>query len=165
MASDILMENPFAALSLIAAPAVLTNATSVLAMSTINRMLRTRDRMHEIYLQADDPARCTRPEFIRQANRVESQALLLLNALRWIYAALAAFAGATLVTLLGAVADQFEHVVSMRVIVGIGLVLGAVGVSGLVLGCITLFHATQLSLAAIREEADSIRPRQSQHSS
>jgi hypothetical protein len=158
-------ENPFGVLTFIAAPAVLTNATSVLAMSTINRMLRTRDRMHEIYLQADDPVRCTRPEFVRQANRVECQARLLLNALRWIYSALAAFAGATLVTLLGAVADQFEHVVPMRAVVGIGLLLGVGGVTGLIGGCITLFQATQLSLVAIREEADSIRLRQSQRSS
>jgi hypothetical protein len=164
MAPDVLTENPFGVLTFIAAPALLTNASSVLAMSTINRMLRTRDRMHEIYLQADDPVRCSRPEFVRQANRVENQALLLLNALRWIYTALASFAGATLVTLLGAVADQFGHLLSMRVVVSVGFLLGVAGVTGLVGGCITLFRATQLSLAGIREEADAIRLRQSQHS-
>jgi len=40
--------SPFAVLTFIAAPAPLTNATSVLALSTINRMLRTRDRMTEL---------------------------------------------------------------------------------------------------------------------
>ena len=32
-------QSPFAALTFVAAPAILTNASSVLAMSTINRML------------------------------------------------------------------------------------------------------------------------------
>ena len=39
------LHSPFAVLTFIVAPAILTNATSVLAMSTINRMLRTRERM------------------------------------------------------------------------------------------------------------------------
>jgi hypothetical protein len=37
-----LSQNPFALLSLIAAPAVLTNAASVLALSTSNRTCRRR---------------------------------------------------------------------------------------------------------------------------
>jgi len=44
-----LTQNPFAALTFVAAPALLTNASSVLALGTINRMLRTRDRMHELF--------------------------------------------------------------------------------------------------------------------
>ena len=36
--------NPFAALSLIVAPAILTNASSVLSMSTSNRLARAVDR-------------------------------------------------------------------------------------------------------------------------
>src|SRR5882757_1477539 len=95
-----LTQSPFAVLTFIAAPALLTNASSVLALSTINRMLRTRDRMKELFAksQADtepDPAR-----FIEQVNRVEQQAILLLRGLRSIYVALGAFSGATLVTLL-----------------------------------------------------------------
>ena len=42
------MASPFAALSFIAAPAVLTNAASVLAMSTSNRFLRASDRMRQL---------------------------------------------------------------------------------------------------------------------
>jgi hypothetical protein len=37
-------DNPFAALSFIVAPAVLTNASSVLALSTSNRLARAVDR-------------------------------------------------------------------------------------------------------------------------
>jgi hypothetical protein len=52
----------------------------------------------------------------------------------------------------------------MRWVVGVGLLLGVAGVAGLIGGCFTLFQATQLSLVAIREEADSIRTRQAKHS-
>jgi hypothetical protein len=42
MGSNLLTDNPFGVLTFIVAPAILTNATSVLAMSTINRMLHAR---------------------------------------------------------------------------------------------------------------------------
>src|ERR1041385_6081848 len=99
-----LTQSPFAALTFVAAPALLTNASSVLALGTINRMLRTRDRMHELF-EASRSAVHTQEERTRLTevtDRVERQATFLLNALRSIYSALAAFASATLVTLLGA---------------------------------------------------------------
>lgn len=45
--------NPFAALSLIVAPAILTNASSVLAMSTSNRLARAVDRARELARQLE----------------------------------------------------------------------------------------------------------------
>jgi hypothetical protein len=55
MGSNRLTNNPFAILTFIAAPAILTSATSELAMSTANRMLRTRDWMHELLKESADP--------------------------------------------------------------------------------------------------------------
>jgi hypothetical protein len=75
--------------------------------------------------------------------------------------ALGAFSAATLVTLLGAGLAPFQGAVWFRVLVGLGLVLGFVGVSGLVFGSLNLFQATQLSLLGIRQEAELIRERQS----
>lgn len=46
--ADMAAENPFAALSLIVAPAILTNACSVLIMSTSNRVARAADRGREL---------------------------------------------------------------------------------------------------------------------
>jgi len=162
-----LAQSPFAALTFIAAPALLTNASSVLALSTINRMLRTRDRMHELFAKSEagrqpetDAAR-----LIEQVNRVEKQAALLLRALRSVYLALAAFAGATFVTLLGTVLVPFQGAIWFHVLAGLGVVLGFIGVGGLVLGSASLFQATQLSLINIREEATLIRERQGQQSS
>lgn len=161
MDSSSLTQSPFAVLTLIVAPAVLTNATSVLAMSTINRMLRTRDRMHELYVasEAEDlaPPDCER--LLAQVERVERQAVLLLRALRFIYVSLSAFAAAALMTLLGASLAQYQGAIWFRGLSIFGLVLGFVGVGGLVGGCSYLLRATYISLTNIRDEATVVRTR------
>src|SRR5688572_11204630 len=97
-----LAQSPLAALTMIAGPAILTNATSTLAQSTLNRMFRTRDRMNELFAKSEAG---NLPEtevvfLLEQVNRVERQAELYLRALHAIYVALGAFAAATLITLL-----------------------------------------------------------------
>jgi hypothetical protein len=152
--------SPFAALTMIVAPAMLTNASCVLAMSTINRMLKSRDRMRELFKDSEKEGRTgadtEREE--RQVARVEKQATLLMGALAAIYVALGSFAMATLISLLGA-ALVSSGGVALRVVAGAGFALGLVGVSGLVIGCARLFRATQLSMLNIREEAEVIRQR------
>jgi hypothetical protein len=160
MDTNTLTQNPFAVLTFIVAPAILTNATSVLAMSTINRMLRTRERMQELYAESEGGTEYRGAAYVGQVNRVERQAILLLRALRWIYTSLGAFAAASLVTLLGAVFGQIGHESVVRIVIDAGLALGGLGVAGLVCGCVNLLHATQLSLVNISEEAASIRARQ-----
>jgi hypothetical protein len=156
-----LTQSPFAALTLVAAPALLTNASSVLALSTINRMLRTRDRMHELFNESEAGVRTEERRIHLRAvtDRVEKQAVLLLKALHAIYLALAAFASATLVTLLGTGVASFDVGIWVHVMALIGLLLGFFGAGGLVLGCTNLFHATQISLVNIRDEAALIRDR------
>jgi hypothetical protein len=156
-----LTQNPFAALTFIAAPALLTNASSVLAMSTINRMLRTRERMTQLLDKVEtglhsesDAAR-----MIMMVNRVETQGTLLLRALHSIYVALGSFASATLVTLLGTGVAPFHGDLWLHLMAWLGGGLGLAGVGGLVFGCANLFHATRLSLVNIHEEASIIRER------
>lgn len=165
MGASSLTQSPFAVLTFIVAPAILTNAASVLAMSTINRMLRTRERMQQLFAESEGGSDYCGTRFVEQVNRVERQAVLLLSAMRFIYVALGAFAAAALVTLLGAVLGQWETALIVRIVVGAGLVLGFVGVGGLVIGCVNLFQATRLSLLNIREEAELIRARQSSRTS
>jgi len=162
MGSTLLTNNPFAVLTFIAAPALLTNASCLLALSTINRMLRTRESMRELWKESEREGQPRGPKFLAHVSRVEQQAMLLLGALHWIYVALGAFVAATLVTLLGAVAEQFGSPLALQTVVALGLVLGIIGVTGLIGGCVKLFHATQLSLINIREEAATIRARQEQ---
>lgn len=160
MGSNLLTQNPFAVLTFIAAPALLTNASCLLALSTINRLLRTRDSMRELLKESENTTHPPRPNFIEHVNRVEQQATLLLGALRWVYTALGSFAAATLVTLLGAVTGEIGNETIMRAVTVAGILLGVVGVAGLIGGCLNLLHATQLSLLNIRGEAAFIRARQ-----
>src|SRR5919198_1449450 len=98
--------NPFAVLSFIVAPAVLTNASSVLAMSTSNRLARAVDRARELSRQLEAAAELSSPEAARRLRELaatERRTLMLLAALRSFYIALGSFASAALISLLGAV--------------------------------------------------------------
>src|SRR5919197_2327157 len=84
-------QNPFAALSFIVAPAVLTNASSVLAMSTSNRLARAVDRARELSRQleaAEDFSSSEAARRLRELAATEQRALMLLAALRSFYVAL-----------------------------------------------------------------------------
>jgi hypothetical protein len=157
----LLTQSPFAALTFVAAPALLTNSSSVLALSTINRMLRTREQMHELFKESEAAGKNEQERLLLIAvtDRVEKQAALLLTALHAIYLALAAFSSATLVTLLGAGFAAFHGGIWVHALAAVGLLLGFFGAGGLVLGCANLFHATQLSLVNIRDEAAAVRER------
>jgi hypothetical protein len=130
--------NPFAALSLIVAPAVLTNASSILILSTSNRLTRAVDRARALATQLETPAgipdRFT-PLRLREMASSEQRALMLLSALRLFYASLGAFAGAALTSLLGAgvsAAPQRSLSTTLE-LVAVGA--GFIGVLGLILGC------------------------------
>src|SRR5918995_635594 len=105
--------NPFAALSLIVAPAILTNAASVLAMST----------------SKSPGARRRSCAGACEAARSETRAMLLLRVLRSFYTALAGFAVATLVSLLGAALAAVASGLAVQVLelAGVGAGLVAVG--------------------------------------
>jgi hypothetical protein len=55
-----------------------------------------------------------------------------------------------------------EHETLIHFIIGAGFLPGFAGVGGLIGSCVNLFHATQLSLLNIRDEAVLIRARQKQ---
>src|SRR3989442_4542725 len=134
-----LTQSPFAVVTFIVASALLTNASSVLALSTINRMLRTRDRMHDLFAksEADGQSAPEAARLIEQVNRVEKQAVLLLRALHSIYVAFGAFSAATLVTLLGAGFGPFPRESWVRPLVGLGAVSGVSGLGGARIWCPT----------------------------
>lgn len=163
MAPDYLTQNPFAVLSLIAAPAVLTNASSVLALSTSNRFLRAGERMRALAAQLhSSPDEREKRLLLTQVSRVERQALLLLTALRGAYVALGAFAAASLVSIVGAALSSTTYVRASQVTVALAMLVGFAGVGGLVAACLNLFRATRLSLLNISEEAALIRQRESE---
>src|SRR4051812_26574763 len=114
--------NIFTILTLIAAPAVLTNASSVLALNTANRFGRVVDRSRQITveLEAGSSDAQMNEIRIRQLARLRRRAAFLLRAQTCFYSALGLFVVAALVSVLGA-ALAAEHAS------GVGYRLSAVG--------------------------------------
>jgi hypothetical protein len=154
--------NPFAALSFIVAPAVLTNASAVLTMSTSNRLARAVDRARELARQLEASEDLSAPEAVRRRRELaatEQRALWLLDALRSFYVALGSFAAVALVSLLGAVLVPMGAGVHLQVLEVVGLVVGFLAVSALVRGAVVLVRETRMAVHALRERAASIHAR------
>ena len=154
--------NPFAVLSLIVAPAVLTNASSVLAMSTSNRLARAVDRARELSKQLEEAGALAAPEAgrrLRELRVTEQRSVLLLVALRSFYVALGSFASATLVSLLGAVLASLDAGIPVRVLETVGVVAGFLAVSALVHGSSVLVRETRLVVQVLQERAASVHAR------
>jgi hypothetical protein len=156
------MENPFAILSLIVAPAILTNASSVLIMSTSNRLARSVDRARELSKQLEAESDLKSPVAARRLRELaasETRALLLLKGLRSFYAALGGFASAALISLLGAVLVAFETPVFVQLMEGTGVGVGILAVAALVNGSRLLLTETRIAVAVLSERAADVRSR------
>jgi hypothetical protein len=154
-----LSQNPFALLSLIAAPAVLTNSASVLVMSTTNRFLRASERMRALSVRVEEKKLTPglRALVRKQVDRTERQAVLLLSALRAAYIAIGSFASASLISILGAGLASTSLNVGFHAMAALALGVGVVGASALVVACVRLLAATRLSMLNMSEEAALIR--------
>ena len=86
--------NPFGVLTAVVAPAILTNACSVLALGTSNRLARVVDRTRVVAreLAAIDPAGVTYQSWAGQLAGLHVRTQLLVKALRVIYGSLGLFA-------------------------------------------------------------------------
>src|SRR5919198_2988594 len=130
--------NPFAALSFIVAPAVLTNASSVLVLSTSNRLARAVDGARGLARQLEDTDDLATPvaaRRLRELTAVEERSMLLLRALRSFYLALSAFASAALLSLLGAVLVPAAPTAVVRTVLeSVAILAGIVAVGGLAYG-------------------------------
>ena len=124
--------NPFAALSLIVAPAILTNACSVLILSTSNRFARAVDRARQL------------------AQEIE-------RAMRSIYIALSGFASAALVALLGAVLLRADSPLLSIPLEALALVAGGVAVAALIHASLLPVRDTQLAVGVLQERAAGLR--------
>lgn len=154
--------NPFAILSFIVAPAILTNASSVLALSTSNRLARTIDRARELARQLDEGDPTDRRETdrrLRELAAAEHRALLLIRGLRSFYAALGGFAAAALLSIVGAVLVSMEVGAPVLVFEIVAVVVGGVAVGALVHGSVMLVRETRLVVRIVSERAAGIRRR------
>lgn len=150
-----LHENPFAVLTAIVAPAVLTNACSVLCLGIGGRIARVVDRTRA--LTGDMPKfQPGSPEYgsrVRQLERLQRRAQFLVKALRLLYAALGGLAASALISVIGAASAYYGNQLLFRAIAAFALAIGVFAVTALVAGCVYMVHETRLAVQNLREEA------------
>jgi hypothetical protein len=154
---DGLGANPLGILTFIVAPAILTNASSVMALGTANRFARTIDRARALSSQVEGNDNKPDPETglrIRQLRFAERRALFLVRALTAFYLSVGSFAAASLISLLGAVFFVAHSDTLHLLTLAIALCSGAVGVGGLVTGSGLLVWETRMALRILREETE-----------
>ena len=144
---------PFAALSLIVAPAILTNGCSVLVLSTSNRLARAVDLARELArdldaVSSDEPAPDSR-RWLDEMSAAHTRSVLLLRALRAIYTALGGFSSATLLALLGVVFQSRLPEPSRWAFELLAMLAGVIGVGGIVWAAVLLLRETRIAVTAL----------------
>jgi hypothetical protein len=152
--------NPFAVLTAVVAPAILTNACSVLALGTSNRLARVVDRTRVVAreLAALEPGDSSHSQsdygsWAAQLTGLQARTRLLVKALRVIYGSLGLFATAALVSVVGSIVTYYGQRVLFQVTAGLALLAGAVAVVGLASGCALMVHETRIAVDNLAEEA------------
>ncbi len=148
-------DNPFGVLTTVVAPAVLTNACSVLCLGTSNRIARVVDQSRVIAaeLQSLGPGGAD-AELCKQKFAVlRRRAKHLLWALRLFYASLGSFACAVLIAIAGGALAATSY---FEVAAAVGFLVGAVGVGGLTVGCALMVAEVRLALKQTADDTDAV---------
>ena len=153
--TPLLGNNPFAVLTAIVAPAILTNASSVLALGTSNRLARVVDRTRVVYadLAGSAPQSEVHAEWMDQLTSLRARGQMLLRALRMFYAALGLFATSALVSVGGSVATYYGQKLLFEGAAALAVMSGASAVIGLATGCTLMVHETRLAVQSLAKEA------------
>jgi len=145
------IDNPFAVLTAVVAPAILTNACSVLALGIGNRVARVVDRARAMMADLAVAEKETAPytNLLVQVRRLQTRSRLLLGALRLAYAALGGFAASATLCVVGAIAAYYRY--SLAVATSLALLTGLFAVSALVASCIMLVTEARLALLFVHQ--------------
>ena len=148
--------DPFAALSIVVAPAILTSASSVLCLGTANRLARVVDRTRVVSAQLAHlaPNAETIVTSRRQLEELRVRWNLVLRALICFYMSLGSFAAAALISLVGSSFTATAMRLPFNFMAILGLLSGTVGVGGLVFGCTMMVQETRLAIQNLAEEAE-----------
>src|SRR5277367_6682719 len=149
--------DPFSILTIVVAPAVLTNASSVLALGTNNRLARVADRTHAVIAQLStlEPGARNYEVSKAQLPALLTRAQLLLRALRCFYLGLGLFASSALISIAGSIAVYYGGRTTFQIAAGIGVLCGTLAVISLVCGCVLMIRETQLAVRGLAFDAKS----------
>lgn len=159
MDNSALSNNPFAVLTAIVAPAILTNACSVMSLGTGNRIARVVDRTRAVAKELTElkPGTADYNSHIHQMALLQQRAQLLFRCLRLFYFSLGCFVASALISILGSAAAFYHVALGFEILAGFGLMIGAFGVASLVWGSGLMVAEVRVALEQITEEAAQAR--------
>lgn len=157
--------SPFAVFTFLVAPAIMTNACTLLALGTSNRLARAIDRARVISVVLlavaagkQVPDGVITPEIAEQQFEPASwRCRVLIRALRSFYLSIGSFAAGTCIAMLGASLGYFGHAEIATGLMVVMLVMVGVGVISLVGGSVFLVQETMLTLRLLRCESEALR--------
>jgi hypothetical protein len=150
-----LESNPFQVLTFIVAPAILTNASSLLSLTTANRFARVVDRVRSLSDKLKVQGHLTSAEcelYRKQLFLTGRRSLLLVRALTAFYIAVGMFAATTLSSLLGAGASVMATEFFIKIFTYIALGCGLTGVGSILTGTSLLTREMWMAHAALQAE-------------
>lgn len=152
---DVLGNNPFGVLTLIVAPAILTNASSVSALATSNRLARATERARAISLEMEkqDNVDAARFElYLKLLQYAEDRLKLLVRALTAYYVSIGSFAAASLISVIGTGFFLIQWNVIGFMFMILSIIAGVSGVGGLVIGSFLLVQESRITFKSLSEE-------------
>jgi len=149
------VDSPFAILTAIVAPAILTNACSVLSLGTAQRVARVVDRTRAVTAELVHHEEASRMHRLltHQLELLRVRSRLLVRALRLAYLALGGFALSALIAVIGGALTHFHYAAMLRTASVLGLVVGVASVIALGMACAFIVRETTLAIDNLTEEA------------
>jgi hypothetical protein len=142
--------NPFGVLTFIVAPAMLTNGSSIMALSTSNRYNHAFARLRNLWELVEHGG--TTPDSktavrLRQLKLAEGKASHLVKALTALYLTVGSFAAASLVSLMGSLFVVLQHETISNAAQAVALYIGVMGVGALMTASIPFVLETRMSVS------------------
>lgn len=149
-------QSPLELLAAIAAPALITNASSVLVLSTSNRFARAADRAREIAnrLKKEGLTESGRLQLVRGHEVAKRRTRFLVRALTSFYTAVGAFAFGSFSGLVGAGLHTFGVDGAEPVLTAAALGLVMIGTLAIASGAAMLVIETRLAIVSLAIEAN-----------
>jgi len=155
MQAQLVANNPFAILTAIVAPAILTNACSVMTLGTSNRLGRVVDRTRVVaaHLVTHNSETDKDADWKSQLKSLELRSQMLLRALRCFYAAMGLFAASALISVAGSLGAFYGSSLIFRIGAGLAVASGSSAVLCLSLGSYLMVSETRMAVRSLMEEA------------
>ncbi|MFO0840979.1 MAG: DUF2721 domain-containing protein [Gemmataceae bacterium] len=145
--------NPFTVFTLITAPAVLTNASAVMSLTTSNRLARAMDRARQLQAELSHTQPPTdRAYAVRRLELTRRRALVMTQALGAFQLAYGSFAAATLVALIGAALASFGLFPLAHGALAGSFACFMTAIVSTMVGAIRLVRETRLAYEVVRED-------------